>query len=160
MILLSGMPMPPSVNAAYYTDRQTGTRHKTRDYLLFSREFQVWGLRNMQSLIAARNFVQATIRPGQALHVEHIFSFERSKIVQAKDSKSVKDPLNFRRAGEPKTNDTSNRIKILDDVLSDALHVNDCWFWSGSYTKRILLPGLPETCDVVLTATKMEDFAP
>lgn len=57
----------------------------------------------------------------------------------------------LKKDGTPKRNDTSNRIKALEDVLSKLLGIDDKWFWAGTYDKRPTPnPALPEHVDIRL----------
>ena len=59
--------------------------------------------------------------PRRFIHVDTVFYMLRGRIL-------CKD-------GNPKRNDTSNRIKALHDALAKILGIDDSYFFSGSYDK-------------------------
>lgn len=142
--------MPPSVNTAFYTDRQTQTRHKSSEYRSYERECSSWALRNAHALGRARDLTLKT-GPGAFLSVDHTFYFLAGDILMLADSRTVRPGERRKRRGDPKKNDTSNRIKILDDCLGRLLGIDDCFFWDGSYRKRIARPEFGPYVDTALT---------
>jgi len=66
----------------------------------------------------------------------------------------------FTKAGEPKKADASNRVKALEDVLSEWLGVDDRWFWSVTVHKvqaskeetEVTITPMADTVEGILTA--------
>lgn len=121
VICLRDLPMPPSINACYANNPKAGRgRFKTAAYDFFIKEMMYWRLKNLASVNSAKAILHG-LTPGQAIRVEHMFCFERHRIMT--------------KSGRPKKNDTANRIKPLDDQLAFILGIDDCLFWAGTYDK-------------------------
>lgn len=153
-VILRGLPLPPSQNQAYRNvSGGPRGRAKTRDYRLFEMQMADWCARHENDLARARRLC-ARLDRHNVFHVEYCFYFKHEDIFMQNDGKPPKArPWERpRRKGEPKRNDTSNRIKVLDDCLAKVLGIDDSWFWSGSFTKQALEhPVFPAGVDVTLT---------
>lgn len=138
---IKGFPLPPSANALYANSDRG--RFKTAAYKSFEQTVHYWALKNQHILNVVREMT-LDIGPGEALRVDRIYHFRPHKII-TKDKK-------------PRRNDTSNRIKCLDDVLGLLLGIDDSYFWEGSYTKRpITVEGLEEGVDVRFSIVSMTE---
>ena len=91
----SGLPMPPSVNSCYFTDRRTGRRVMTKDGKV------------AKATIAAR-FQTVKVDPAQWLRLEIILYL----------------PLMYQN-GKRRRFDASNRVKLLEDAVCEGLGVDD-----------------------------------
>lgn len=120
-MLLTKIPMPPSMNHAYATVEIEGVHSRVKGAKMraFERDMATWALANMSDLRRLREIVR-----NRFIRIDADFWFERSAVL-------TKD-------GKPKRNDTSNRLKALHDQLAELLGVDDCWFWDGSYRRSIL----------------------
>lgn len=134
---IKGFPLPPSANALYANVRGIG-RVKARKYRVYEAQVQSWALRNPGQLEGLRSLDKSKY----LFHVEHVFYFERSSIVS--------------KAGNPIRNDTSNRIKAVDDLISKLIDVDDSRFWSGSYHKLISFEN--EWVDLKFTAIEADKY--
>lgn len=114
-------PMPPSANNLYANMLGRG-RFKTAALRGYEKEVSIWALQHRYLLESAREQV-SKLEPGEALSLERVFYFPYASIL-------TKD-------GRPRRNDTSNRIKALDDVLATILGIDDSIFWSGSESKGV-----------------------
>ena len=115
---LTGFPLPPSVNALYAT---VGRRRvKSREYRVFERSVLAWMKFHTIEVDEARELTLQT-GPYRYIHIDCVFYMLRSRIIC--------------KNGLPKRNDSANRQKALDDVLSKILGIDDSYFWSGAYDK-------------------------
>ena len=117
---IRGYPMPPSNNELYANNARTGGRMKSMKYKAYEEEVKYWTYKNGYQLQSARMIIQKML-PNEVFHVERFFYHKSWRIIT--------------KAGKPVKNDTSNRIKALDDTLSQLLGIDDSYFWSGTYTK-------------------------
>lgn len=133
--------MVPSMNMAYPSDK-FGRRFKSKEFKIWEGVFRGWCLANAVTVNAARREF-SVIRPGHMVIIHSQYWFLRESIL-------CKD-------GKPKKNDTSNRLKILHDAISEAIWLDDCYFFDGTFTKRPL-PGYTlknqECCNVILEWTE------
>lgn len=133
-MIFTGAPIPPSSNNTYPTNSYTGKRMKSKELVQFERDFATWGLTKSSEFRSARALMQSILKPGKMIRIDVHFYFKREKIL-------CKD-------GRPKKHDTSNLLKCLHDQLAQFLTVDDCWFFDGSFHKRIAKPGELERCDM------------
>lgn len=135
---LTGIPMVPSMNMAYPTNRKTGRRFKSKEFVQWERDFHIWCLSHAPQVNEARREFSHPIR-GKIVVVHTNYFFTRESILCLD--------------GRPKKNDTSNRLKILHDAVSSAIWLDDSYFFDGTFTKRPL-PGYTlktqEFCNVDL----------
>lgn len=118
---LAHIPLPPSQNNAYPTNRQ-GRRFKSQKYRMWLNLFTKWQYEHWNDVqILKREFGQ--IRLGHYIQIDTVFYFHRPTILCA--------------TGLPKRNDTSNRLKILYDAVAEMLTIDDCFFFDGSFYKRL-----------------------
>jgi len=128
-MILYGIPMPPSHNAAYAAMGIRGTAGKcfgkirpTRVLEQYSEWFAAWALHNRARLAEVQRFVKDEILGrGYFIGIESVFYFHRASI--------------FTLKGAPKMIDAANRLKVLHDCLSEALDVDDSLFWEGTFKK-------------------------
>jgi len=125
MIKITGFPFPPSANELYANHPVYG-RTKTKVGNLYEKQVKFWMYKNNAQLLEARiNLKKLSVH--DILIIDRIYYYEKKSIV-TKDNR-------------PKRNDTSNRIKALDDCLSDMLMIDDCYFFNGSHVKKISANG-------------------
>jgi len=117
---IKGFPMPPSANVLYANSPQGG-RFKTAKYKQYETQAQIWIYKNGHQLITAQEQIKS-LKHGEVLSVERDFYFRSDRIISSK--------------GTPLKNDTSNRIKALDDILSKMLGIDDSYFWDGKFKKN------------------------
>jgi hypothetical protein len=132
-MVLQHLPMPPSSNALYRnaTERDRARysafgkscppRFKTEAYDRYYQEMKIWCMQNQSALDRVRDSLVPLLGPHKVLRRDVELVFPTSAVL-------TKD-------GRPKKNDTFNRLKALDDLLAEALGVDDCYFWSGSVKK-------------------------
>lgn len=121
-VLLKNLPMPPSSNNLYATIMIKGrpVRVKSKGLRMFEKEMAEWAMTHRESLNLAKEFAKK-LQKGQVIEVHKKFIFNRSSIITLKN--------------KPKKNDTSNRIKAIEDTLAKLIGIDDSYFWSGSYDK-------------------------
>lgn len=118
---IRGFPMPPSANGLYSNNSRTGGRHKSEKYSAYEDEVRLWMYKNNHQLDIARRMLQ-DLGHGEVLLVDRTYFFKAYRIIS--------------KAGKPLRNDTTNRIKALDDVLALILGIDDSYFWDGDHKKR------------------------
>lgn len=143
---LRGFPLPPSANGLYANQlKGGGGRYKTTDYKKFEADAYHWSLANQHQLRILRMMIEK-LKPSQVLHVDRMFWFKAHKIL-TKDLR-------------PRRNDTSNRLKALDDTLSKLIGLDDSYFWAGGYNKRpVLHESHTEGVDIRFTIIELEEIA-
>lgn len=124
IFVLSGLPMPPSSNNAYATNRKTGCRFPSQELKAFKKAIEDWRAARPILLRDARAAL-VSMRPTdqKVLRVDRFFGFPHQRV--------------FTLAGLPKRMDVSNRIKAIDDVVADMLGIDDSWFFGGTEIKCI-----------------------
>ncbi len=153
-IILKDLPIPPSINQAYYTDFRSKTRHKSSAYRTYERMILEWARINPSRLMMARDLT-TKIGQGQAIRVDCTFYFQRSEVL-TKEKKQTKTKPGS--PSYPKRNDTSNRIKIAHDELSKLLGLDDKYFWDGTFEKKILSGEHPGFLDITLSIIDIEGY--
>ncbi len=125
VFVISGLPMPPTSNNSYCTNRRTGQRFPSKDLKEFKQAMKDWCAENRKTVLDVRAIMVAPFLFEQAyLRVDRYFGFPPGRI--------------FSKANLPKRMDVSNRIKAMDDALSEEiLGLDDSWFFSGSEHKAI-----------------------
>lgn len=118
-VALAGLPMPPSTNALHRSIGR-GKVIKSAKYNEYERQCQVWMLQNNHQLMPARAFVRQC-GPRKFIKVDCIFYMHRERILSL--------------ANLPQANDTSNRLKAAHDAVAQMLHIDDKFFWCGSFNK-------------------------
>jgi len=138
-ITLVNIPMPPSSNGIYREAKLPGGRRKrvkTTEMVAWEKIFDGWALENRSILQYAHSLFQKNQE--YTLTIDCNFYFLHSRILT--------------QGGKPKRLDTSNFLKPLHDKISQAIGVDDCYFWHGSFSKRVQTNGKArEFVDVVLT---------
>lgn len=131
-VILKSFPMPISVNKSYRNLSFKGRpgRVKTKYYLEFQRQASLWAMANTANILEARALAKK-LGSGYVFKVNYFFWFHKDTIL-------MKNPGLTKRRGDPKANDSENRLKPLSDVLFAILGVDDCWLWSGSFDKGVL----------------------
>jgi hypothetical protein len=136
---LKDFPMPPSINVAYANSIRGG-RHKTQTMIQFERRVKEWAMKCGPSLQSARIRL-STMPKTHAIWIDRRFFFHYDSIIT--------------KSKRPRRNDTSNRIKALDDAISQILGIDDSIFWGGSESKEPTKIGL-EYVDIVLSPINIE----
>lgn len=81
--------------------------------------------------------------PCRFIHIDTVFYMQRSRI--------------FTKAGTPKRNDTSNRLKALHDALAKMLGIDDSYFWSCSADKVAVDDEADEGVDITMVISTYEE---
>jgi Holliday junction resolvase RusA-like endonuclease len=130
---LLNLPMPPSVNALF---AGTSRRYKSDKYKAFEWEISRWALKNGSSLQLLRAEIEKAIFLDReiALSMSYEFYFTYESILT--------------KENKPKRNDTANRIKAIEDSIAKLIGVDDKYFWSGTFNKRV---GTHNQCNVSIS---------
>lgn len=146
-ISIRGFPMPPSSNNAYINS-ESGGRVKARSTREYQDTVKWWAIQNAHQMNRLRDWV-LMLPPKHAIRLDRMFNFMPHKILT--------------KNGEPKRNDTTNRIKLLDDAVSALIGIDDCYFWNGYVDKSpIIVEGLQECVDLhfgFIDLSKVRSFA-
>ena len=121
MLLFKDVPMPPTVNGAY-SNANNGGRTKSAAYKAYLKLVDIWCYSHQQQINMARKTMSKEL-----YILLYVFKFDINKIVNT--SRKVKDRV--------AKIDTSNRIKIVEDVVSDLVGVDDRYFFDSLAVKRI-----------------------
>lgn len=154
-VILKDMPIPPSLNQAYYTDFRHKTRHKSKDYRLFESMIKHWAAMFPAALGSARQFT-TLLGSGQAFQVDITFYFPRTRVLTLPVRPCKKHPSG--RPTIPKRNDTSNRIKIAHDCLAELLGIDDSYFWDGKFSKKVLNSDHPGFMDISMMIIDIDGY--
>lgn len=142
-VILRGFPLPPSMNNVYSNAAGRG-RVKNSAYKSYEAQVQWWMLHNAQALNSVREWAK-TVPAGHGFRLDRLFHFLPHRILT--------------KAGTPRKNDTTNRIKVLDDVLAKILWIDDSLFWSGSEDKcPIPTQGMVEGVDVRFSFVNLSEY--
>lgn len=133
---LRGLPLPPSVNELHRSVGR-GRVIKSEKYRAYEHKCTVWMLQNNYQLLPARAMAREC-GPAKFLKIDCMFFMLREQIVSL--------------AQLPKPNDTSNRLKAAHDAIAQMLHIDDKYFWCGSFNK-IGIPaiGAPPFMDATIS---------
>jgi Holliday junction resolvase RusA-like endonuclease len=116
--LFLGMPVPPSVNNCYMP-LPNGGRCRNKLYKDFAKKFDDWAVINYQSV----NRVKKMIKPWRKVGLVLTFSLPESKI--------------YTKTGTIKKYDISNRIKVIEDAISNLICLDDSNFWEIKAIKTV-----------------------
>lgn len=153
MIEIHGFPMPPSDNKLKTPALIRGKprSRESSEYSAYKFAALIWSKKNHEAIEKAREFT-LQCQPGWAIKIDRVFWFKADSVICISDGKKGSTT----RAGDPKRNDTFNRIKALHDVFSALLGLDDKWFWAGNTEKKILShPAFPECVDITLSLVDM-----
>lgn len=122
LIILNDIPIPPSSNHQYNSIIVKGrpVRVPAKEFNTYKKQFAEWFFRNKELVTQARETIRIWNSP---LEVAMYCCFDHSRLI-------TKD-------GRCKRLDISNRSKILHDLLSDALQIDDSVFVSTPMEKAI-----------------------
>ena len=120
MITLSGLPVPPTVNSAFFNVPGRG-RSKSASYFAFDAEINRWIYSNRTQIFAAKKALQDCRAKQSRLTLSLLFYLHRSRLIA--------------KNGNVKRFDVSNRIKALEDKVSHLLEIDDSFFWKISAEK-------------------------
>lgn len=122
-VFLLGLPFPPSVNQLFSGKTR---RYTSEAYKAFKWEFDLWS--NQRSirfmLPTTKKFLAQEIeKTNGIIDIEFEFYFDRSTIIT--------------KQNKPKRNDTSNRIKGIEDSITELIGIDDAYFWNGRFKKLV-----------------------
>lgn len=144
-IILDQIPLPPSENAAYATDWQTGRRFKSKEMNEFTARFQSWSLRRFSQIAELQKELTWELADHRrVLRVDAWLFFQY-------DSLFTKAKSSTDRPRRKKMNDASNFIKALHDCLATMLAVDDSRMVVGSMLPVIRTEPTGQFCRVKLT---------
>ncbi|MFI5405196.1 MAG: RusA family crossover junction endodeoxyribonuclease [Nitrososphaerales archaeon] len=115
---LKNIPIPPSVNHMYRT-LPNYRRCKTKYLLDFEKDFELWVLLNKEAINTARK----EIKDSKYLKLDLRFYLKR--------------PTLFCLNNTVKKMDISNRIKAVEDAVSNLLGIDDSLFFQVSASKEV-----------------------
>jgi Holliday junction resolvase RusA-like endonuclease len=143
---LQGIPVPPSLNNSYPTNRQTGRRYKSPDLKAWEADFQTWALANKPQILSLKRAV-LTPKENHVLAIHCMFYFEWSRLIG--------------KEGRPKKIDVDNRLKHLNDWLAKLLGIDDCSFFKIVAEKYpVVSSQIQNTVDVKLSWEPVNWFTP
>lgn len=121
MLIFEDFPMPPTVNSAYSGKE---VRHKSDCYKLFESTCYYWCLENQKTIKKIREIFSGQ----KSIYIFiWVFKFDERKVLnKTKKAKSAISIL-----------DTSNRIKVVEDYISELINVNDSVIFDHLPMKRI-----------------------
>ena len=144
-VIFDQIPLPPSENAAYATNFQTGLRFKTKEMSEFKERFQAWSLRRAIKLAPILNELKWEMADHRrVIRVDAWLFFQFDSLFTKASSKNDKP----RRK---KMNDPSNFIKALHDCLSTMLAVDDSRMIVGTTAPVLRDDDKYQYCRVLLT---------
>lgn len=128
-MLLKGLPMPPSSNALYRFARVKGMQRlvPTGELKAYKRAMRDYYLANKQLCDDIANQLKQDVNEGFVFRLNRFFFFSRDKVLT--------------KQGNVKKRDTTNSIKAFDDALSEALGLDDKYFFSSVAQKIMLRDG-------------------
>ena len=133
--------MPPSLNRLY-TPVGKGHNVKSKIYREYEDICREWMYRQGYRLNEPRKQLKQ-LRQGMALYIDRCYRVQRKNLID--------------QNGNLLKNDTSNRIKALDDCVAQILHIDDHWFLDGSHTRRpVPRDDLPDYVDVTIRSIPVE----
>jgi Holliday junction resolvase RusA-like endonuclease len=143
---LQGIPIPPSVNAAYATNWKTKRRYKSPDLQAWESDFRAWALLNRGYILGVRKMLDTPV-DNAALSIDLMFFFSWNRVI-------TKD-------GRPKILDLDNRLKAVLDAISKVLGVNDSIFFRIRAEKYpVVSSKVGDTVDVSLEWYPVNYFKP
>ena len=126
--LLTGLPMPPSINDQYMPfgfrcpDGKIRARINPTKYLnKFQKDCEAWSEKNALVVGKARVTAQDMLSSGGMLHVTTYAVFPSTQI--------------WKPNGAPYKMDVSNRMKALEDAVAKMLLIDDSYFFKVSAEK-------------------------
>jgi len=96
-----------------------GGRCRNKLYKDFAKKFEEWAVINYQTVNRVKKMVKTWNKVGLVL----TFSLPESKV--------------YTKVGEIKRYDISNRIKVIEDAISEAICVDDSNFWEIKAIKSV-----------------------
>lgn len=134
-IVFDRLPIPPSENNCYPTNRKTGRRFPSGELKAYQKAMEAWRVNNIRLVNEAKRLLVAPLATQQKpLRVDRYFALKHSRL--------------YTLSGDVKKLDASNRIKPLDDALCEnILGMDDRWIWSGKAEK---IASLDEECCIVV----------
>jgi hypothetical protein len=136
--VLIGLPIPPTTNNLYNTIGRR--RVPSKELKRFHVDFQLWALSNPAKVKEARLFIRR--RGAYRLNIRcHV---KTSRLVTLD--------------GRLKTWDASNRIKALEDSISEMMLINDSIFFEVNAAKIGVPEMQDERVDVVVYRHSLNEF--
>lgn len=125
--ILTGIPMPPSINAAYMNRKGAGPgRIKTGAYRAFENQMAYWAAAHFHQVGEAMRLVET---PNTWIRLDVYFCFPHKSLITIK--------------GLPKRHDVDNRLKVLNDAVAKVLRFDDSRI-SHQSIEKIAIQGLSE----------------
>lgn len=133
MILLKGIPLPPTTNLQYSTFVKNGRimRVKAKDSVAYQKEFYAWASLKADDINKAKSLLNETME----LKIRANFFFSKDRL--------------YTKKGKIKRLDVSNRVKLLHDCLADVLEIDDSQFFLCIETK---VPVYNDACEQVIVS--------
>ena len=158
MIVLFGMPIPPSVNELFENrivpagkaKRMQGrfsssiSRRKSPAYEHYELMVKMWANRNHKQVRAAIDFISASMGAGLYPRFDIFIAQPKSDFIA--------------KNGNLKGIDSNNYVKAQIDVLVKILGVDDKWFPGGSYEK-VSCDGKESQCTVIISAQRIRSLS-
>ena len=127
--LITGLPMPPSVNDQYYAmgyrDKRTGKIRgiitPSESLKAFQKAMEEWTEKNYLVAGKSRVKTEQMLAQGKMLKTTIFAVFPSHQV--------------WTQAGKPRKMDVSNRMKPLEDAVAKILLIDDCYFFKPSAEK-------------------------
>ncbi len=115
MLILKRFPMPPTSNRLLMPCR--GRLIKSVEYRAYEQKVVSFHMRNITNLAE----IEHAFKGNKFLRIDTLFVFAQKRLISKKN--------------EVKSLDASNRIKIVHDVISKLIHIDDKYFTCGYFEK-------------------------
>jgi len=115
MLILKRFPMPPTSNRLLMPSR--GRLIKSTEYRAYEQKVVSFHMRNVMNLAE----IEHAFKGNKYLRIDTLFVFAQKRLISKKN--------------EVKSLDASNRIKIVHDVISKLIHIDDKYFTCGYFEK-------------------------
>lgn len=145
VIVLTGIPIPPSVNGQYSTFVRRGRaiRIKSKEAVDYIKAFELWAIQNFRNLNEARNSI--ILWNSKFVEVSMFAGFKKERVL-------CKDV-------SPKKMDISNRTKLIHDLLAIKINLDDCCFVRTPAEKCTCPDGVEEELVVVIRPRELRELS-
>lgn len=120
-IIIDRLPIPPTNNHRLLPSN--GRLIKSSEFRAYDHKIDLWILRNRFKVDDMRKEIEIWIKESYCLNVEMDFIFPYEKIVTKKN--------------EPKRIDVDSRLKVVQDIVSKIIGIDDKWIMQVT-AKKIL----------------------
>jgi hypothetical protein len=144
-IIFDQLPLPPSENAAYATDWNTGRRFKSKEMGEFTLRFQKWSIRRALQIAKIQNELKWEMADHRRVIRVDAWLFFQFDSLFTKCSGPADKPR------RKKMNDASNFTKALHDCLATMLGIDDSRMIVGSMVPVVRSEPVGQYCRVLLT---------